>query len=157
MKTPPLVILFADKDPGPGHRLRMELRRRGAQVLLARSSDEAIHQAALAPPDIVVMDDDLNADGQVELGTFVHNAFPKAGIILLRGNSPPVSSAGGLDLLLWGRKPVADRPLLEVIESAFPGRLRSHTPTWPVTSRILCVDDGPSRAVSVTDNGKGPF
>ena len=157
MKIPPLVILFADKDPGPGHRLRMELRRRGAQVLLARSSDDAIHQAALVPPDIVVMDDDLNTDGQLELGTFIHNAFPQTGIILLRGNSPPVSSAGGLDLLLWGRKPVADRPLLEVIESAFPRRLRSHTPTWPVTPRILCVDDVPPRAVPVPDRGEGPF
>ena len=125
MKKSPLVILFADRNPGPGRRLRVQLRRRGAQVLLASTSDEAIHQAALASPDILVMDDDLKSDGQIELGTFVHDAFPRAGIILLRGSSPPTSSACGLDLLLWGRKPVADQTLLEVIESAFPGRLET--------------------------------
>jgi len=125
MKIAPLVILFADRNPGPGRRLRVELRRRGARVLLASTSDEAIHQAALASPDILVMDDDLKSDGQIELGTFVHDAFPRAGIILLRGSSPPTSSACGLDLLLWGRKPVADETLLEVIDSAFPGRLEA--------------------------------
>jgi len=78
-----------------------------------------------------VMDDDLKSDGQIELGTFVHEAFPHAGIILLRGNSPPTSSASGLDLLLWGRKPVADAMLLEVMESAFPGRLE-----WPAPALV---------------------
>jgi CheY-like chemotaxis protein len=102
MKHSPLVILFADKNPQFGRRLRGELRDRGARVLLAGSSDEAIHQAALASPDIVVMDDDLKSDGQVELGTFVHDAFPKAGIILLRGSPRRRRSASGLDLLLWG-------------------------------------------------------
>jgi CheY-like chemotaxis protein len=141
LKTSPLVILFADRNPGPGRRLREELRRRGARVLLAGSSDEAIHQAALASPDILVMDDDLISIGQVELGTFVHDAFPRAGIILLRGNSPPTSSACGLDLLLWAHKPVAEHTLLEVIESSFPGRLGKSLPSRPETRRILCVDD----------------
>jgi|SRR6185369_13341985 CheY-like chemotaxis protein len=147
MKPSPLVILFADKYPRPGHRLRGELRERGARILLAESSDEAIHQAALAAPDIVVMDDDLKSDGQVELGTFLHEAFPRAGIILLRGDSPPTSSAGGLDLLLWGRKPVKDQTILETIECAFPGRLGRPTPSWPIPRRILCVDDEPSRRI----------
>jgi len=147
MKPSPLVILLADKNPGSGRRLREELRDRGARVLLAGSSDEAIHQAALAPPDIVVMDDDLKSDGQVELGTFLHEAFPHAGIIVLRGDSPPTSSAGGLDLLLWGRKPVEDQTILETIEYAFPGRLGMPTPSWPVARRILCVDDEPSRRI----------
>ena len=55
------------------------------------------------------MDDDLKSDDQIELGTFVHDAFPHTGIILLRGSSPPTSSASGLDLLLWGRKPLTRR------------------------------------------------
>jgi len=128
MKTAPLVILFADANPGPGRRIRMELRRRGAQVLLAATSDEAIHQAALAAPDIVVMDDDLKTEGQVELGSFVRDAFPHAGVILLRGSSPPTTSAGGLNLLLWGHKPVDDDVLLEVIASEGLGRLRPAEP-----------------------------
>jgi len=128
MNKLPLVILFADKNPGPARRFRVDLRRRGARVFLAGTSDEAIHQAALASPDILVMDDYLESDGQIELGAFVHDAFPRAGIILLRGSSPPTSSACGLDLLLWGNKPVADATLLEVIESAFPGRLERPAP-----------------------------
>jgi CheY-like chemotaxis protein len=148
MKTSPLVILFADRNPGPGRVLREELRRRGARVLLTGSSDEAIHQAALAAPDILVMDDDLKSDGQLELGTFIHDAFPNAGIILLRGNSPPTSSACGLDLLLWAHKAVADDTLLEVIEAAFPGRMGKALPYGPETRRILCVDDWPSRLMS---------
>ena len=147
MKIPPLVILFADKSPGSCRRLCVELRDRGARVLLAGSSDEAIHLAALAPPDIVVMDDDLESDGHIDLGTFIHEAFPHAGIIVLHGNSPPTSSASGLDLLLWGRKPVEDQTILETIELAFPGRLGTPTPSWPVAPRILCVDDEPSRRI----------
>lgn len=147
MKTSPLVILFADRTPGPGRRLREELRGRGARVMLAGSSDEAIHLAALGPPDIVVMDDDLQSDGQVELGTFMHEAFPNAGIIVLRGSSPPTSTASGLDLLLWGRKPVEDQTILETIEVAFPGRLGTPTPSWPATRHVLCVDDKPSRRI----------
>jgi DNA-binding NarL/FixJ family response regulator len=145
MNHSPLVILFADKNPQFGRRLRGELRERGARILLAGSSDEAIHQAALAPPDIVVMDDDLKSDGQVDLGTFLREAFPHAGIIVLRGDSAPTSSAGGLDLLLWGRKPVRDQTILETIEYAFPGRLGTPTPSWPIPGRILCVDDKLSR------------
>lgn len=147
MKTSPLVILFADRKPGSGRRLRVELRNRGAQVLLAGSSDEAIHQAALVPPDIVVMDDDLKSDGQVELGKFIHEAFPRAGIIVLRGSSPPTSSASGLDLLFWGRKPVDDQTILETIECSFPGRLGTPTSSWPIPRQILCVDDKPSRRI----------
>src|SRR5712672_3486812 len=140
MKRKPLVILIAEQNPGPGRRVRAELRRRGAQVLLAGSPDEAIHLAARAAPDILVMDDDLKSDGQIELGAFIHDAFPRAGIILLRGNSPPTSSASGLDLLLWARKPVDDDTLLEVIESAFPGRLAA------ASSRSMAVntDSAPS-------------
>jgi DNA-binding response OmpR family regulator len=141
MTTLPLVILFADRNPGPGRRLRVELRRRGAQVLLASSSDEAILLAGLAPPDLVVIDDDLKSDNQVELGTFVHDAFPNAGIILLRGKSPPTSNACGLDLLLWAHKPVSDRTLFEVIEFSFPGRLGKPTASWPIARRIRCVDE----------------
>src|SRR6187431_2298356 len=136
MNPSPLVILFADKYPRSGRRLREELCDRGARVLLAGSSDGAIHQAAAAAPDIVVMDDDLESDGQIELGTFMREAFPRAGIIVLRGDSPPTSSAGGLDLLLWGRKPIEDQTILETIEYAFPGRLGTPTPSWPIPRRI---------------------
>jgi len=147
MKPSPLVILFADKNPEPGRRLRGELRERGARVLLAGTSDEAIHQAALASPDIVVMDDDLKSDGKVDLGTFLREAFPHAGIIVLRGDSPPTSNVSGLDLLLWGRKSVDHLTILETIEYAFPGRLGTPTPSWPIARRILCVDDNPSRRI----------
>jgi CheY-like chemotaxis protein len=150
MKTIPLVIIFADRNPGPRRRLRVELRRRGAQVLLAGSTEEAIHQAAHDPPDILIMDDDLRKDGKTDLATFIHDAFPKAGIILLRGRGQPTSSPSGLDLLLWAHKRVADQTLIETIGFAFPGRLGRPTPSWRGTTQIRCVDENPSRLRSLT-------
>jgi hypothetical protein len=146
----PLVILFADKNPVPGRRLRLELTRRGARVLLAGSTEEAIHLSARAPPDILVMDDDLNKDGQIDLGTFIHDAIPNAGIILLHGSGPPTSSPWGLDLLLWAHKRVDDQTLIETIEFAFPGRLREPSQYWPRAKQVLCVDDEPSRVKSLS-------
>jgi CheY-like chemotaxis protein len=145
MKTIPLVILFADRNPGPRRQLRVELRHRGAHVLLAGSTGEAIHQAAHDPPDILVADDDLGKDGQTDLATFIKDAFPRAGIILLRGSGQPTSSPWGLDLLLWTHKRVADQTLIKTIEFAFPGRLGRPTPSWARTPQIRCVDEKPTR------------
>jgi hypothetical protein len=150
MKTNPLVIIFADRNPGPGRRLRVELRRRGAQVLLAGSTGEAIHQAAHDPPDILIMDDDLSKDGETDLATFMQDAFPKAGIILLRGNGQPTSSPSGLDILLWAHKNVTDQTLIETIAFAFPGRLGRPTPSWPQPVQVRCVDEEPSHLKSLT-------
>jgi hypothetical protein len=150
MKTIPLVILFADKNPGPGRRLRGELRLRGAHVLLAGSTEEAIHQAALAPPDILVMDDDLKLEGHADLGTFIHNAFPAAGIIFLHGRGQPTASPCGLDLLLWAHKSVADQTLIETMEFAFPGRLGGPTPDWLRVRQAPSVDAEPSKPKSLS-------
>jgi CheY-like chemotaxis protein len=150
MKSMPLVILFADKNPVPGRRLRLELTRRGAHVLLAGSVDEAIHLAARAPPDILVMDDDLHKEGQTDLGTFIHEAIPKTGIILLHGSGQPTSSPWGLDLLLWAHKRVDDQTLIETIEFAFPGRMGGPSPYWPRARQVLCVEDEPSHVKSLS-------
>jgi hypothetical protein len=150
MKTIPLVILFADKNPGPGRRLRGELRLRGAHVLLAGSTEEAIHQAAIASPDILVMDDDLKLEGHADLGTFIHNAFPNAGIIFLHGRGQPTASPCGLDLLLWAHKGVDDQTLIETMEFAFPGRLGEPTADWLRARQKPCVDDEPCKPKSLT-------
>jgi hypothetical protein len=141
MKTRPLVIFFADRNPGPRRQLRVELRRRGAHVLLAGSTGEAIHQAAHEPPDILVADDDLSKDGQTDLATFIRDAFPKAGIILLRGRDQPTSSPWGLDLLLWAHKRVPDQTLIETMEFAYPGRLDRPRSDWTRGTQIRCVDE----------------
>ena len=128
----------------------MELRRRGAQVLRAGSTDETIHQAALVSPDILIMDDDLNQEGPTSLGAFIHDAFPNAGIILLHGSGQPTSSPSGLDLLLWAHKRVADQTLIETIEMAFPGRLGRASPVWPRPRRIVCIDAEPPHLKSLS-------
>lgn len=151
MNIAPLVVLFADNDLVPGRRLRGELRRRGAQVLLAGSSDEAIHQAALERPDIVVMDDDLKSDGQLDLGKFLHDAFPHTGILVLHGYSPPTSDVGGLDLLFWGRKPIGEDTLIEIIESVFPGRLKD-----PVPGELPPIDASPVPTGGHSAPGRNP-
>jgi hypothetical protein len=96
------------------------------------------------------MDDDLSKDGETDLATFIHDAFPKAGIILLRGSGQPTSSPSGLDLLLWAHKRVADQTLIETIEFAFPGRLGRPTPSWPPAMQVRCVDEEPFHLKSLT-------
>jgi len=150
MKTNPLVILFADRNPEPRRRLHVELRRRGAHVLVAGSTGEAIHQAAHEAPDILVADDDLSKDGQTDLVTFFKDAFPKAEILLLRGSGQPTSSPSGVELLLWAHKQVADQMLIETMEFAFPGRLGPPTPAWPRATQVRCVDEKPAHSKSLT-------
>ncbi|HEV3028192.1 MAG TPA: hypothetical protein VG457_11505 [Planctomycetota bacterium] len=150
MKTSPLVILFADRNPEPRPDLRVELLRRGAHVLVACSTGEAIHQAAHAPPDLLIADDDLQKDGQTDLVTFIQEALPKAEIILLRGSGPPTSSPSGVELLLWAHKHVPDQTLLETMEFAFPGRLGPPTPAWPRATQVRCVDEHPIHSKSLT-------
>jgi CheY-like chemotaxis protein len=150
MKQHPLVILFADPDLPSTRRLRAELRRRGARVHRGGSVEEVIHQAALAPPDLFVMDAGFSLQGDTPLGAFVQSAFPKAQIILLGRGDLPDGEETPRGILFHSRKPMAEGKLLEVIEEAFPGRLSPATHFWPHRGPILCVDDDPSYLRSLT-------
>src|SRR5687768_11506986 len=53
------VILFADGNLSWGRGARVELRRRGAQVSTAASVDDALRAAKESPPDLLILQDDL--------------------------------------------------------------------------------------------------
>jgi DNA-binding response OmpR family regulator len=66
-RLPVPAVLFADRDLAWSRSVRVELRRRGANVLMASNVDEAFHQAALSPPDLIVLDEDLEGRGDRNL------------------------------------------------------------------------------------------
>ncbi|MBI2899710.1 MAG: response regulator [Planctomycetes bacterium] len=135
------VFLFADADPTWTRPARAELRRRGARVLTARTARDALRQAGLMPPDLIVVDGDL-ADPEVpDLAGELHSAHPHAEIVLL-DRAPSTTPRGvGTGLLFRGVKPVAWETLLDVVVSAFPDRLERAPETGARSGTILCVDD----------------
>lgn len=134
----PLGILFGDTDLAATRPLRVELRRRGARVRLVDSAAEAVQEASLEPPDLVVLDESLRKNGETDLVSFFQSRLPRTQLILLQSDVDAASSAG---VLHSARKPVSKGALLEVIVSAFPGRLRDDSVPPPETHTVLCVDD----------------
>ena len=137
----PLEILFGDTDLAATRPLRVELRRRGARVHLVDSAAEAVQQALLEPPDLVVLDESLRRNGETDLVSFFQSGKPKAKIILLRSDVEAAPSGPDSGILFSARKPVSKGTLLEVIVSAFPGRLGDESVPPAETHSVLCVDD----------------
>jgi DNA-binding response OmpR family regulator len=150
MRHSPLVILIADQDLGSTRRLRAELRRRGAQVLTASSAEETIHQAALDPPDVVILDADLGLSNDEPSQALLQTATAKARLILLGREESAVREHLGQQPLFSTRKPPDEKALLGVIDTAFPGRLRPAATPWRDRGPILCVDDDPSHLRSLS-------
>jgi CheY-like chemotaxis protein len=138
---PPPTILVADRDLSWSRSVRTELRRRGAQVVMATSVDEALHQAALAPPDLVVLDDDLAGRGDRDLAELFQSALPEAKMILLESRSPasPLRERG--PLFCSGPRPPSAETLLSLALGAIGHRL-GEAPA-PRRGTVLCVDDDP--------------
>ena len=49
-------VLFIESDPAAAEMYRLKLELDGYQVSVFDSGDEAIHQASLAPPDMIYLD-----------------------------------------------------------------------------------------------------
>jgi DNA-binding response OmpR family regulator len=137
----PLEILFADNDLAATRPLRVELRRRGARVHLVDSAAETICQASIQPPDLLVLDEGLKKNGDTDLVSYFRSSLPETEIILLHSGGDTTPHGSGLGLLFSAHKPVSKEALLEVIVSAFPGRLREDTVPRPQNHTVLCVDD----------------
>ncbi len=135
------VFLFAEGDATPTRPLRAELRRRGARVLRAGSLDEAIREADRCPPDLFVLDDHLDGSRVPDVAAFFRASHPRAEIILLIREPAELPRGLGLGLLYSGGRDVGNESLLEVILSAFPGRLTASGSKENLLGRILCVDD----------------
>ena len=144
------VFLQADRRLGETRMLRTELRRRGAHVLMAEAAEQALAHAALCPPDVVLLDDDLSQGYRVDLVEHFRSAFPNAEIILLSTHADQLGRGLGMGLLYHGLRPVTCQTLLELIEEALPGRLAAPREAAPVAPMVMCVDDDPQTLNSLS-------
>lgn len=142
MSDKPLVVLWVDEDLSRDRSLRVELRRRGARVLGARTAERAIELSELFKVDLFVLTQDLAAQ--------FRSAYPSSEIILLSSSSEEGLSGVGLGLLYSGPRPLALGTLLTLLDGAFPGRLKQEAIPKPEPATVLCVDDDPQmlRALS---------
>ena len=141
MTVPPPTILFADRNLSWSRASRSELRRRGANVVMATTVDEALHQAATYPPDLVVLDDDLDGKEDRDLADLFHSALPDAKMILLESKPRDSAPHPSGPLFCSGPRPVAPDTLLSLVLGAIGHRL--HGAPLPKKGRVLCVDDDP--------------
>jgi len=147
MKSTEPVILQADRMLGETRMLRTELRRRGARVLMAETAEEAVAQAKLCPPDILLLDDDLSGE---DLAERFRSTLPDAEVILLSSRDDQLARGFGMGLLYHGLRPVGWRTLLDLIEQALPGRLRPAGDASEPGPMVMCVDDDPQALNSIS-------
>ena len=140
MSTTP-VILQADRRLGETRMLRTELRRRGARVRMAETSEQAVKMATLDPPDVIVLDDDLSRDSACDLVEYFRSALPDAEMILLSTRADQLTRGLGMGLLFHGVRPVTSRTLLDLIDEALPGRLGNEPEAAGLAPMVMCVDD----------------
>jgi DNA-binding response OmpR family regulator len=149
MNDKPLVILWVDDDLSRDRPLRVEIRRRGARVLMARSAERAIELSELFDVDLFILPDDLGAVEPGDLPGHFRSAFPNAEIILLSSKLQGLQGVG-LGLLYSGPRPLSAETLFLLLDAAFPGRLGLRAVPKPQPPTVLCVDDDPEmlRALS---------
>src|SRR5438105_2642648 len=138
-RLPVPVVLFADRDLSWSRSARAELRRRGAQVAIASSVDEAFHQAALSPPDLLVLDAELEGREDRDLAELFLSALPQARIVLLQSKENLRGTLPGL--FASGPRPSSPETLLALAKGALGNRLQDGPRAR--RSTVLCVDDDP--------------
>jgi DNA-binding response OmpR family regulator len=144
------VILQADRKLGETRQLRTELRRRGATVHMADTVEQTMREALLVPPDVIILDDDLNRGSACDLVDYFRSTAPEAEIILLSSRPDSLTNGIGLGLLFHGLRPVSCATLMELVEQALPGSLSSTAPAARPAPMILCVDDDRSMLNSLS-------
>lgn len=144
------VILQADRKLGETRALRTELRRRGADVRMADSAEEAMRQALLAPPDLILLDDDLSEGRDVDLVDYFEATVPDAEVILLSSKPEHVTRGMGRGLLYHGLRPVSNATLLDLVTQAMPDRLAEKPASPEPGPMVLCVDDDPATLTALS-------
>lgn len=146
------LILFADRDLSWSRPAREELRRRGADVGVATTVDEALTLSKKRKPDLLILDDDLEGRGDRDLVDLFRAAMPDAEIILLESGAATMAAGAGRGLFFSGPKPVAPAMIVSLAESALEGRL----PELPENGvsrgqgTVVCVDDDAAYLRSLT-------
>ena len=152
MTSRPPVVLFADRDLSWSREVRVQLRRRGAEVRMASSVGEALKPSADASPDLIILDDDLEGRGNRDLVELFREANPEAELILLESRPPGVPRGNGQGLYFSGLRPISPSMLLDLADSALGGRLADEPANGVSLKRstVLCVDDDPNYLRSVS-------
>jgi len=138
METRPLEVLLVARDASSIRPLREELRRRGVRVRSASGAEDGLPRARETRPELVVLDEPA---GEGDVADAMRSLCPEAEMIVLTGGAAGTPSGVGLGLLLCSAKPVATGTLLEIIDQAFPGRLRAPSDPARAAGKVLCVDD----------------
>lgn len=146
------MVLFADRDLSWSRPVREELRRRGADVRTAGTVDEALAHASKRRADLLILDDDLEGQGDRDVVEVFRTAMPDAEIILLESGSEGTLRGAGRGLFFSGAKPIAPEMLLSLAESALEGRLPQQPVDGVTRSQgtVVCVDDDPAYLASLT-------
>jgi len=150
MSHVPPVILQVDRKLGETRPMRTELRRRGARVLMTDSAEQAIELARSAPPDLMVLDDDVGQEGAVDLSEFLRSSYPSAEMILLASKPEETTRGIGMGLLFHGLRPVSSATLVGLIQGAFQDRLTEAPRREETAPMVLCVDDDPATLKSLS-------
>jgi len=138
METRQTVILFGDAEQVWSRPLRAKLRKRGFQVSSKRSARSLLESVERQFPDVVVLDEDLEAGGGGILISIIRSRSPKTRVIRLfpaRSPSPGGVWPGHEDLPSF-RKPVPAELLWDSILSAVRRPVAQEQ-----APLILCVDD----------------
>ncbi len=141
MDSKPPVVLQADLRLAETRSLRTELRRRGARVLMADNAEQAVQKAMIAPPDVVILDDDLNSGSACDLMEYLRTSLPDAEMILLSSRPEQMNRGIGMGLLFHGLRPVTAGTLMDLISEALPGRVPEQPVPAELAPMVLCVDD----------------
>jgi DNA-binding NtrC family response regulator len=120
----PLSIVFVESDLAATGPLRAELERRGARVDLSPTATGAVEESKAHPPDLIVLDESRMKIGEEDALPFFAERLPDTEVILLHSGTDVMPHGSGMGLLFSAHKPVSKATMLEVIESAFPGRLK---------------------------------
>jgi DNA-binding response OmpR family regulator len=136
-------VLFGTPDLDSNQAVRDKLRHRGTEVSACASPQEFLEIARRRPPDVVVLDDDLETVGGQVLIRLLRMLYPQVPIILLlpAGTLPDRDAHRHLGPVCSLVSPVSEQDLFIVIDSALQGRGSSQ----PAAARpvIFCVDDDP--------------
>lgn len=111
-------ILIVDDDEAIRHVLGRILTRKGYSVAFASSGREAIEKIAIKPPDLAIIDLNLQDMNGLELSRLMIIRSPKSKRIILTGMLPEQSARekGSQEALRILVKPITSEELLAAIE-----------------------------------------
>src|SRR5262245_21217891 len=118
-----LCILIADGELSETRPLRMDLRRRGARVLMADTREQALRLAGTFRPDLLIIGDRLEGNASRDIVDQLQARHPEAKMIVLAPDSAGNADAIGPGILFMGIKTYSNRAILDLIGSAFPDGL----------------------------------